>query len=107
MISEQTIREAVERIVTAARPSRVIVFGSHARGDSDEGSDLDLLVIEPALVDRFQEMIRLRDAVGPIGRGVDVLVYSEEEARRRGQVPGTVIYWALKEGRVVYDAASG
>ena len=107
MISEQTIREAVERIVTAARPSRVIVFGSHARGDQDEGSDLDLLVIEPALVDRFQEMIRLRDAVGPIGRGVDVLVYSEEEAQRRGQVPGTVVYWALKEGRVVYDAASG
>jgi hypothetical protein len=43
MISEQTIREAVERIVAAARPSKVIVFGSHARRDSD----LDLLVIEP------------------------------------------------------------
>ena len=107
MLSEQTIREAVERIVTAARPSKVIVFGSHARGDLDEGSDLDLLVIEPKLVDRYQEMIRLRDAVGPIGSGVDVLVFSEEEALRRGQVPGTVVYWALKEGRVVYDAASG
>jgi predicted nucleotidyltransferase len=107
MLSEQTISEAVERIVTAARPSKVIVFGSHARGDSDEGSDLDLLVIEPGLVDRLQETIRLRDAVGPIGSGVDVLVYSEEEAARRGQVPGTVVYWALKEGRVLYDAASG
>jgi len=107
MISEQTIREAVERIVTAARPSKVILFGSHARGASDEGSDLDLLVIEPKLVDRYQEMIRLREAVGPIGSGVDVLVYSEEEAARRGQVPGTVVYWALKEGKVVYDAASG
>jgi len=107
MLSEQTIREAVERIVTAARPSKVIVFGSHARRDSVEGSDLDLLVIEPKLVDRYQEMIRLREAVGPIGSGVDVLVYSEEEAARRGQVPGTVVYWALKEGKVVYDAASG
>jgi hypothetical protein len=51
-------------------------------------------------------MIRLREAVGPIGSGVDVLVYSEEEAERRGQVPRTVVYWALKEGRVRYDAAS-
>jgi predicted nucleotidyltransferase len=106
MLSEQTIREAVERIVTTARPSKVIVFGSHARGDPDEGSDLDLLVIEPKLVDRDQEMIRLREAVGSIGSGVDVLVCSEEEAERRGRVPGTVVYWALKEGRVVYDAAS-
>jgi predicted nucleotidyltransferase len=106
MLSEQAICEAVARIVTAARPSKVIVFGSHARGDPDEGSDLDLLVIEPKLVNRDQEMIRLRDAVGLIGSGVDVLVCSEEEAERRGQVPGTVVYWALKEGKVVYDAAS-
>ena len=106
MISEQTIREAVERILTAARPSKIILFGSWARGDSDAGSDVDLLIIEPGLVDRYQEMIRLRDAIGPIGAGVDVLVYSEEEAERRGQVAGTVVYWALKEGRVIYDAAS-
>ena len=52
-------------------------------------------------------MIRLREAIGSIGSGVDVLVYSEAEAARRGQVAGTVVYWALKEGRVVYDAASG
>lgn len=106
MLSEQTIRDAVDRIVTIARPSKIILFGSLARGDSDEGSDLDLLIIEPELVDRYEEMIRLRDAIGPVGAGVDVLVYSEEEAERRGQVPGTVVYWALKEGRVIYDAAS-
>lgn len=105
MISEQTIREAVERVVAAARPTKIILFGSLARGESDEGSDLDLLIIEPELVDRYEEMVRLRDAIGPVGTGVDVLVYSEEEAERRGQVPGTVVYWALKEGRVIYDAA--
>lgn len=106
MLSEQTIRDAVERIVTTARPSKIILFGSMARGDADEGSDLDLLIIEPELVDRYAEVIRLRDAIGPIGAGVDVLVYSEEEAERRGQVPGTVLCWALKEGTVVYDAPS-
>jgi predicted nucleotidyltransferase len=88
MISERTIREVVKRVATAARPSKIILFGSLARGTPDEGSDLDLLVIEPELADRYEEMIRLRDAIGPIGTGVDVLVYSEEEAERRGQVPG-------------------
>ena len=93
MISEQAIREAVDRIVAAARPSKVIVFGSQARGGADEASDLDLLVIEPKLVDRYREMMRLRKAVGPIGGGADVLVCSEEEAERRGRVPDTVVYW--------------
>jgi hypothetical protein len=51
-----------------------------------------------------KEMVRLRRAIGGIGAGVDVLVYSEEEVAQRGQVPGTVIYWALREGEVVYDA---
>jgi hypothetical protein len=63
-------------------------------------------VIAPQLGNRYQEMIRLRDAVGPIGAGVDVLLCSETEARRRGQVPGTTVYWALKEGRILYDAAA-
>lgn len=34
---------------------------------------------------------------------VDVLIYSEEEAMRRSQVPGTVLYWAVKEGKVLHD----
>ena len=88
MISERTIREAVARIGAAGRPSEIILFGSLARGDPDEGSDLDLLVIEPELADRYEEMIRLRDAIGPIGAGVDVLVCSEAEAERRGQLDG-------------------
>lgn len=74
----------------AARPNKVIVFGSRARGQSDEGSDPDLPVIEPQLADRDEKTIRLRDVIGPIGTGVDVLVCSQEEAERRGQIPGTV-----------------
>lgn len=106
MISDELIREAVGRIVAAAQPSKVIPFGSYGRGDPNAGSDLDLLIIEPELADRYDDMMRLRDAVGPIGAGVDILVCSEEEAERRRQVPGTVVYWALKDGKVVYDAAS-
>jgi hypothetical protein len=50
-------------------------------------------------------MIRLQKAVGSLGTGVDLLVYSEAEYERRSQVPGTVLYWARKEGRPVYEAA--
>jgi predicted nucleotidyltransferase len=106
MIDEQTLEQAVKRIVAAAQPTRVIVFGSYGRSDADEGSDLDIMVIKPQVSDKYTEMIRLHEAVGSIGAGVDVLVYSEEEYDRRSQVPGTVLYWARKEGRALYGTAS-
>lgn len=104
MLTERTLQSAIDRIVAAARPTQVWLFGSHARGEATEDSDLDILVIEAEVIDRGAEMARLRRAVGAIGMGVDILVCSEAEAARRGQVPGTAIYWALKEGRVMYDA---
>ena len=106
MIDEQTLRQIVDRIVIAVCPEKVIVFGSYGRGDADEGSDLDLMVIEPEVQNRFEEMIRLQKAVERVGVGVDVLVYSEDEFERRSHVPGTVLYWARKEGRAIYEAAS-
>lgn len=107
MLSQQTIRQAVQRIVQTAQPKKVILFGSYARGDVTPDSDLDLMVILSGHPDKVAEMIRLRQAIGAVGTGVDVLVFSEEEAHRRGQVPGTVVYWANKEGKVLYEATSG
>jgi predicted nucleotidyltransferase len=106
MIDEQALQQAVARIVAAAQPSRVILFGSYGRGDADEGSDVDLMVIKPRVDNQGEELIRLYQIVGHIGAGVDVLVYSDAEYERRSQVPGTVLYWARKEGRKLYESTS-
>lgn len=106
MVTEETVAIAVRRILEVARPSRIIAFGSYARGDADEDSDLDLMVIEPQVDDTARELLRLYRAVGWVGAGVDLLVYSEEEFERRSQVRGTVLFEAKQTGKVVYDAAS-
>ena len=102
MIGQAQIDEAIATLVDAARPERIVLFGSHARGDAREDSDLDLLVIEPQVADRAREMVRLRRALRPLRIPVDVLVYSSEEVERWGHQPGTALFWAMREGRVVY-----
>jgi predicted nucleotidyltransferase len=105
MLTAEAIDAVTNRLVAAASaPSRVVLFGSYATGTANDGSDLDLLVIEKDVPDRAAEYLRLRTAIGPIGTGVDVLLYSEPEAMRRALVPGTLLYWALKQGKVLHDA---
>jgi predicted nucleotidyltransferase len=100
MIDEATIAEAGRRIGAAApKGSRVILFGSYARGDAEEASDIDLLVIEPEVVNSAEESVRLRRTLRDLRVSVDVIVVAEERARRRAKVKGTMIERALREGR--------
>ena len=104
MLQSEKIRHAIDRIVCAAsQPSKIILFGSYARCDAGEHSDLDIMVVEPVVADRVQEMQRLQDAIGWIGVDVDVLVYSEAEFEQRRNWCSTPVYWALREGKVVYE----
>ena len=105
MLSEQQIVEAVKRLAaSASQRAEVIVFGSYGRGEADENSDLDLVVIEADFEDKAGEYLRLKEAVGRVGVGVDLLLFSRHEFDRRSQVRGTLPYWAMKEGRIFHDA---
>jgi predicted nucleotidyltransferase len=104
MVSKEIIERAVRILVEAAHPSKIILFGSYARGDAGEDSDVDLLVIEPTLAHKRDEMVRLRNLIRPLRIPVDVLVASEDEIRDWGHLPGTVLYWALTEGEVLHEA---
>ena len=98
------IEKAVDLLLEAAPPgSRVILFGSHARGDARPDSDLDFLVIEPRVADHRGEMVRLHHVLQPLRVPADVLVTSEAIFEEWRDTPGTVLYEAAKEGRV-FDA---
>jgi predicted nucleotidyltransferase len=100
MVDEATIAEAGRRIGAAApEGSRVILFGSHARGEAGPHSDLDILVIEPEVESTMKESVRLYRTLKDLRIPVHVLVIDAAKAGRRAKVKGTVVERALREGR--------
>ena len=104
MTREEAIAEAVKLLSQAARPKRIILFGSHARGEAGEESDIDFMVVETAVSDAVAEMVRLRRSLSALRIPVEVLVVSEDSFRYWSDTPGNVLYEAATEGKVLYEA---
>lgn len=105
MLTESHVQDIARRLAAAARsPVKVIVFGSYGRGEANDDSDLDLLVVEREVPDHTTEYLRLREVVGPVGVGVDLLLLPRDEFDRRRDWASSPVYWAAREGRVLYDA---
>lgn len=98
---EVLIAEATRRLAAAAPDAKVILFGSHARGEALPDSDLDLLVIEPKVKSRRAEYVRLRAALGNLGIPIDLVVVPASHIDEWGHFEGTMLNDALREGRVL------
>lgn len=48
MISQQTIDDAVQRLIAASNPAKIILFGSYARGEASDDSDTEGKVLHEA-----------------------------------------------------------
>jgi uncharacterized protein len=100
------VPDVVADLVTAARPLRVLLLGSVARGVDGPDSDVDLLVVLPTVegARRHELTVKLARAIAaPVP--VDLLVTDPTEIAERGDLPG-VLRVALREGRVMYDQAA-
>jgi predicted nucleotidyltransferase len=102
MIDEATTNKAVNLLRQAAPGSTIIVFGSCARGQTTEDSDLDVLVVESTVPSRHDEMVRLSDVLRPLGISADVLVASKETFEYWADTPNTIYYEVAHGGRVFH-----
>ncbi len=100
---EQVVEVAVQLIVAAFRPLKVILFGSRARGTAKTTSDVDLLVVLPEVEDKRQAAVEMRRLLRDLPVSKDIVVTTPEEITRRANLPGNFLRHALAEGRVVYE----
>src|SRR5438876_9755554 len=81
-VKRKVLADVIRRVVEAAQPDKIILFGSAARGEMGPNSDLDLLVIKGGKFNRG----RLTTAIYRQLRGteapVDIVVVTPEEVER-------------------------
>ena len=101
------VPDVVDLVVGVCRPEEVLLFGPVARGDDGPDSDLDLMVVCSSIdyVKRHEMETTLYGALGG-ALPVQVFVTDRRECERRRDVVGSMHYWPLREGRVVYDRAA-
>ncbi len=92
----------VRRIVSQFRPERIILFGSHARGEAGPDSDVDLLIVMPVEGSRREKAVEIGVALHDIRVPKDIIVTTPEAFESRKDIVGTIERPAARHGKVLY-----
>ena len=105
-ITDKTLNEMVDAIVTEVDPDQVVLFGSLARGETGPDSDIDFLIVTEGTAgvstNRRALMARLWRRLAHYPVSQDFLIHTSEEVDRWRNDINHVIARALREGRTVY-----
>ena len=103
MITEHIVQSMTERIVHSFSPEKIIVFGSWARNEATEDSDIDFLVITSYNGSKRDIQVAIRRELKGFGVPKDVIVATREEIEQKRDLPGYLYGTAIREGKVVYE----
>jgi predicted nucleotidyltransferase len=102
-ITAAKIRQAVQKIVDAAHPEKVILFGSFANGQPTPDSDVDLLVIMQSDQNAHARAVQISEILYPRPFPVDIIVRTPEEVAERLALGDGFFHEIMTNGKVLYD----
>jgi len=102
-VTPELLREITRRIEEAVHPEKIILFGSHAWGQPNADSDLDLYVVVPSSDEpSYRRASGIYRCLRGIGVPVDLIVQTHDEMERSRVVTTSLTRKVLQEGRVLY-----
>lgn len=103
MLSVDVLEAIISRLVERFDPEKIILFGSHASGNADALSDVDLLIIAETDLPPSERYPAARRALAGIPLAFDVFLKTPEEYQRRRDVVNHLVHLADKYGKVIYE----
>lgn len=103
MTQAALLEHVTKTIVERFRPKRIMIFGSHARGEAGPDSDLDLFIEMDTPRRPPDRAIEISEVFGLRPWPMDIVVYTPEEVRRLRNINGTLLSVIEKEGKMLYE----
>ena len=107
MIDEHDIKRVATHVGTEENAERVISFGSHARGDAKENSDVDFMIIAESKLPSLKRSRELYKLFRPYPFAMDLLVYTPQEVERGKKSSVSFVSTVLREGKTLYVRRAG
>lgn len=97
------INRIAEQVIKRYKPEKIILFGSAARGEFSEDSDVDMLIIKKTrkkrLIDRVGEVLKLCDYNVPF----EPLIYTPQELKKMRKYNNPFLEEIMSQGKVIYE----
>ncbi len=103
MTRERLLEHVTQTIVEHFHPKRIVLFGSHARGEVGPDSDLDLFIEMESSRRPPERAIEVSSVFGLRPWPMDIVVYTPQEVERLKKMKGTLLSLIEKEGKVLYE----
>jgi predicted nucleotidyltransferase len=105
-VDKAKIQEVINTIIVGYRPSKIIIFGSYAKGTATESSDLDLLIIKDTEEPKYRRAVSVRKLFSSQPCAMDILVYTPKEYDHLLHYKSLMPYIATKEGKILYETGN-
>ena len=102
MISNDNIKHVARSMAIATNAEQVILFGSYARGNATEQSDVDLMIVAESDLPRFKRSRELYKLLRPHPFAMDIIVYTPQEIEKGKRTDVSFVSNVLKEGKTLY-----
>ena len=103
MVTKNLIDYITRRIVEKFNPRRIILFGSHARGDAEPDSDLDFFIEMESDKRPPKRRLEISRIFGIRPWAMDIIVYTPQEVESLKGVKNSFLSIIENEGRLLYE----